>query len=74
MLKKVLFLYRYLFFEFNVKVFFFRYVVGKEVFDKLNVFKIVSVGEDYNIDSLDSKVCIICFIFWCFVIEKYREN
>lgn len=44
------------------------------MFDKLNVFKIVSVGEDYNIDSLDSKVCIIYFIFWCFVIEIYREN
>lgn len=42
------------------------------MFDKLNVFKIV--GEDYNIDSLDSKVCIIYFIFWCFVIEIYREN
>lgn len=52
----------------------FRYAVGKEVSDKLNASKIVSVGEDYNTDSLDSKVCTICIILWCFVTEKYREN
>lgn len=52
----------------------FRYAVGKEVSDKLNASKIVSVGEDYNTDSLDSKVCTICLILWCFVTEKYREN
>lgn len=32
-----------------------QYAVGKEVSDKLNASKIVSVGEDYNTDSLDSK-------------------
>lgn len=42
--------------------------------DKLNASKIVSVGEDYNTDSLDSKVCTICLILWCFVTEIYREN
>lgn len=40
--------------------------------DKLNASKIV--GEDYNTDSLDSKVCTICLILWCFVTEIYREN
>lgn len=50
----------------------FRYAVGKEVSDKLNASKIV--GEDYNTDSLDSKVCTIYLILWCFVTEIYREN
>lgn len=40
--------------------------------DKLNASKIV--GEDYNTDSLDSKVCTIYLILWCFVTEIYREN
>lgn len=38
----------------------FRYAVGKEMSDKLNASKIV--GEDYNTDSLDSKVCTIYLI------------
>lgn len=40
--------------------------------DKLNASKIV--GEDYNTDSLDSKVCTIYLILCCFVTEIYREN
>lgn len=40
--------------------------------NKLNASKIV--GEDYNTDSLDSKVCTIYLILWCFVTEIYREN
>lgn len=50
----------------------FRYAVGKEMSNKLNASKIV--GEDYNTDSLDSKVCTIYLILWCFVTEIYREN
>lgn len=36
----------------------FRYGVNKEVSDELNATKIVNVSEDYNTDSLDSKVSV----------------
>lgn len=51
----------------------FRFVVGKDVPENLNVSKIVNVGDDYNTDSLDSKVCTLCLILCCIVTEKYRE-
>lgn len=41
--------------------------------ENLNVSKIVNVGDDYNTDSLDSKVCTLCLILCCIVTEKYRE-